>query len=123
MIVDALWVGQGLLAVVFTGSGAAKSTMSKERMLTTGQTGVAELPLSAIRVVAALELLAAAGLLTPLALQDAEILAPLAACGLALLMVGAAVAHGRLHEPANMAVNVVLFGICVTVAVGRFGQL
>lgn len=121
--VEALWVGQGLLAAVFSGSGAAKLMLSKDRMLATGQTGVAELPLVAIRVIAILELLAVLGLLAPLAREDLDVLAPLAACGLALIMVGAAIAHTRLHEPRNVAVNAVLFAICMTVAVGRFAQL
>jgi uncharacterized membrane protein YphA (DoxX/SURF4 family) len=46
---SALWIGQGLLAVIFLISGIAKSTMSKERMLATGQTGAEAFPLPVIR--------------------------------------------------------------------------
>lgn len=119
----ALWMGQVTLAVVFAASGALKSVLSKERLIATGQTGVKELPLGAIRMVAACELLAVLGLLAPALSDRGEVLAPLAACGLAAVMVGAAVAHSRLREPRNVAVNAVLFGICVAVALGRFAQI
>ena len=79
----ALWTAQIILAVTFLASGIAKSTMSKERMISTGQTGVAPFPLPFIRVVAACELLAVLGLILPQALGVAPILTPLAATGLA----------------------------------------
>jgi hypothetical protein len=119
----ALWILQGLLAVVFLGSGLAKSTMTKERMLASGQTGVAPFPLPVIRAVACCELLAAAGLLLPWATGIARFLTPLAAVGLCLVMVGAAGSHARLREPRNVAINTVLFALALTVAVARFGDL
>jgi hypothetical protein len=119
----ALWAGQIVLAVVFTFSGALKLVMSKERMLATGQTGVRDYSLPAIRMIAACELAGAAGLILPELIGRAFVLTPLAAIGLALVMIGAAVAHTRLSEPRNVAVNAVLFAICVFVAVGRLRGL
>lgn len=116
----ALWVVQGLLALVFLGSGLAKSTMSKERMIATGQTGVAPFPLPVIRLTAVAELLAAAGLVLPGLLGAAEVLTPLAAVGLMLVMVGAAVSHASLREYPQVGANAVLFGLALFVAVGRF---
>jgi uncharacterized membrane protein YphA (DoxX/SURF4 family) len=116
----ALWAVQGLLALVFLGSGLAKSTMSKERMIATGQTGVAPFPLPVIRLTAAAELLAAAGLVLPGLLGVAEVLTPLAAVGLMLVMVGAAVSHASLREYPQVGANAVLFGLALFVAVGRF---
>jgi hypothetical protein len=118
-----LWILQVLLAVVFLGSGAAKSTMSKPRLLATGQTGVAPFPVPVIRVVAVCELLAVAGLILPWATGIAAVLTPLAAVGLCAVMVGAAWSHASLHEPRNVAVNVVLFALALTVAIGRFATL
>jgi uncharacterized membrane protein YphA (DoxX/SURF4 family) len=115
-----LWILQGVLAAVFVGSGLAKSTMSKERMLATGQTGVAPYPLPVIRLVAAAELLAAAGLLLPWATGVAPVLTPLAAVGLCLVMAGAAASHARLREPGSVAANALLFALALTVAIGRF---
>lgn len=119
----ALWIGQGVLAALFTVSGVLKSVQSKERMLATGQTGVREFPLPAIRVVAACELVAVAGLLLPQATGVAPVLTPLAALGLALVMVGAAVAHTRIGEPRTAAVNVLIMLLCLVVAAGRIAGM
>jgi uncharacterized membrane protein YphA (DoxX/SURF4 family) len=116
----ALWIAQLVLAVLFLTSGALKSVMSKERMLATGQTGVAPFPLPAIRVIAACELLGVLGLLLPRLTGIAPVLTPVAALGLAVLMVGAAVSHGSLREYPQASVNLALLAVCVFVAIGRF---
>lgn len=118
-----LWIGQGLLAVVFAVSGGLKAVQSKERMLATGQTGVRDYPLDAIRVIALCELTAVIGLILPGIVGRGLVLTPLAAVGLAVVMAGAAVAHTRLREPRNVAVNAILFAICTLVAIGRFTGL
>ena len=119
----ALWIGQGLLAAIFLGSGLAKSTMSKERLIDTGQTGVVFFPLPAIRVIASFELLGVLGVILPWLTGIARVLTPLAAVGLACIMVGAAVTHTKLREPRNVAINAAIFAVCVFVAVGRFADL
>lgn len=116
----ALWIAQGLLAATFLSSGTAKSTMTKQRMIDTRQTGVAPFPLGAIRVIAALELIAAVGLVLPQATGVAPVLTPLAAIGLAAVMVGAAASHWSLGEYKQVvSVNLVLFLIALFVALGR----
>jgi uncharacterized membrane protein YphA (DoxX/SURF4 family) len=117
----ALWICQGLLAAVFLSSGFLKGTQTKERILATGQTGVRDYPLGFIRVIASAELLGAVGLIVPWATQIAPALTPLAACGLGIIMIGAARAHWRLREPRNVATNLVLLSLCVFVALGRAG--
>lgn len=118
-----LWICQIMLALVFAGSGVAKSTMSRERLLATGQSGIALYPMPVVRFTALSELLAAVGLLLPWATGIAPLLTPLAAVGLCVVMVGAAVAHTRLHEPWSVAANGVLFALALLVAVGRFAGL
>jgi uncharacterized membrane protein YphA (DoxX/SURF4 family) len=115
----ALWMCQGLLAAVFFLSGARKSTQSKERMLASGQTGVRAYGLPFIRVIAVCELLGAVGLIVPSATSILPVLTPLAACGLGIIMLGAARAHALLHEPKNVAANFVLLALCLFVAIGR----
>jgi hypothetical protein len=66
-----------------------------------------------------MELAAVLGLVLPQATGIAEILTPLAAIGLCVVMVGAAWAHSRLHEPRNVTVNAFLFALAAFVAVGR----
>ncbi len=123
-----LWTGQLALAAVFLVSGVAKSTMSRPRLQETGQTGAAAFPLPVIRVTAACELLAVAGLVLPRMVNLAPTLTGWAAVGLALVMVGAMAMHARLAlagptpaEWRNVAVNVVILGVCLFVALGRLG--
>lgn len=116
----ALWICQGALALMCVVSGSVKSTMSMDRMLATGQTGVQGFPLPVIRTVAVCELLAAPGLILPWWTGVAPVLTPLAATGFGIVMVGAAINHGRLREPGPVSVNVLLLAMCVFVAVGRF---
>jgi uncharacterized membrane protein YphA (DoxX/SURF4 family) len=119
-----LWALQVLLALTFAGSGVAKSTMSKARMIETGQTGVAPFPLPVIRLVAAAEIAGAVGLLLPWITGVARFLTPAAAAGLSIVMVGAAAAHWSLKEYKQVfGVNLVLLALLVVVLVGRAAAL
>ena len=115
----ALWIGQGMLAIVFVASGLLKSTQSKERMMAIGQTGVRDYPLGFIRFIALCELLGAGGLIVPWATGILPILTPLAAIGLSVVLIGAARAHLRLHEPGNVAITLALLALVAFVAFGR----
>jgi hypothetical protein len=119
----ALWIGQILLALVFTGSGSQKISRPKQKLIDSGQTGVVFFPLWGIRVIAALELLGVIGIVLPWATDIAPVLTPLAATGFAALMVGAAISHSKLREPRNVAINAVIFIVSVLVALGRFADL
>lgn len=114
-----LWAAQALLALLFLGSGIAKSLMSRERMKATGQTGAAAMPLGFVRFIAVCEILGAIGLVAPRALGIHPELTPLAAIGFAVLMAGAAVVHYRIHELKPIVVNAILFCLCIFVACGR----
>ena len=114
-----LWICQGILAAVFLLSGLQKGFQTKERMLATGQTGVRAYSLPFIRFIATMELLGAVGLIVPWATRIAPFLTPLAAAGLSIIMLGAARAHTRLHEPKNVATNIALLALCVLVVIGR----
>lgn len=115
----ALWAGQVVLAVVFALSGTAKLTMARQRMLATGQTGIAMFPMPVVRFTAAMELMAAVGLVAPWLSGTARMLTPLAAGGLCVVMIGAAWAHSRLREPTSVAANALLFALAAFVMVGR----
>ncbi len=115
----ALWTAQIALAGIFALSGTAKLTMSRQRLLDTGQTGIAVFPMPVVRFTAAMELLAVIGLIAPRLAGVAPALRPAAAIGLCAVMVGAAYAHSRLHEPRSVAVNATLFALALFVAIGR----
>jgi uncharacterized membrane protein YphA (DoxX/SURF4 family) len=114
-----LWAAQLTLAAVFAVSGTAKLTMARDRLLATGQTGIAMFPMPVVRFTAAAEVLAAVGLVAPWWSGTAKVLTPLAAAGLCVVMIGAAWAHSRLHEPKAVAANTVLFTLAAFVTLGR----
>lgn len=116
----ALYVVQGLLALTFLASGVAKVSMSKERMIASGQTGVAPFPLPVIRVVAALEIAGAVALVLPWVTDIWPVLTPTAAVGFALLMIGAGISHTSLGElRVALVVNLSVALLAVFVAAGR----
>lgn len=119
----AAWIVSILLGVVFTLSGVAKSVMSRDRMIATGQTGVAPFPLPLVRVVAAAELLAVVGLFVPWLTGIAPVLTPLAAIGLGVVMSGAAISHASLREPRAVAINLVALWLLAFLAAVRLTQL
>jgi hypothetical protein len=74
----------------------------------------------ALKAIGALELLAAAGLILPAALDIAPVLVPLAATGAVLLFVGAVIMRLRRHE-VYFVVDLVYLALAAFVAWGRFG--
>ena len=87
----ALWIVAGLLALVFVLAGANKLLIPQERLARApagdGSTISAPAWLDSRRD----RILGAAGVLLPAALDIAPVLVPLAAVGLATIMVGAAI--------------------------------
>lgn len=116
----ALWIAQVLLALAFLGAGAMKLTQPKEKLEPTIG-WVADFSQPAVRLIATAEVLGALGLVLPAATGIATVLTPLAATGLAAVMVGAVITHARRSEPQMIVVNLVLLVIAAFVAWGRFG--
>ena len=116
-----LWIIAALLTVAFLGSGAMKLLRTKEQLKAAGMGWTDDWPAGAIRAIGGLEVLAAIGLILPPALDIAPILAPLAATGLAVIMVGAILVHSRRRENPMVIANLVLLVLAVAVAWGRFG--
>jgi uncharacterized membrane protein YphA (DoxX/SURF4 family) len=114
-----LWVIQILLAVAFLVSGITKAIRPSEKL----RAGLPEFHPSVIRIVAVAEILGALGLILPGVTQVATVLTPIAATGLAIVMIGAVVTHARRHEGKSAVINAVLLALTVVVAVGRFGLL
>ncbi|MGA4837861.1 DoxX family protein [Streptomyces sp. G45] len=114
-----LWAGQVFLAVAFAGTGLWKLAVPKER-LRTPMPWVDDLSQRAVHGIAALEVVGAVGVVLPWALDVAPVLTPLAAVGLALVMVGGFATHIRRHEYARSLSNVLFLVVAVLVAAGRF---
>ena len=116
-----LWIIAGLLAAAFGAAGLMKLTSPKEKLAASGMGWTEDYSAGQVKTIGTLEVLGAIGLILPAALGIAEILTPLAAVGLTLTMVGAAVVHAKRGEGQMIPVNVVLGGLAIFVAVMRFG--
>ena len=116
-----LWIIAGLLAAAFAGAGLMKLAQPKEKLASSGMAWTEDFSSGTVKLIGALEVAAAIGLILPAALGIAPILVPLAALGLVLLMIGAAITHARRQETSNIAINVVLLLLAAVVVWGRFG--
>jgi uncharacterized membrane protein YphA (DoxX/SURF4 family) len=116
----AVWVLQVLLALAFLLAGVMKSTQPRQK-LATNMGWVEDFSDNTVRTIGMLEVLAGIGLLLPAVTGVATVLVPLAAVGLALMMVLAALTHRRRGEPQMIGVNAVLLLVAVVVAWARFG--
>jgi uncharacterized membrane protein YphA (DoxX/SURF4 family) len=115
-----LWIVQAVLAVMFAMAGVMKSTRPKAK-LAEKLPWVADFSPATVRFIGIVELAAALGLILPAATGIAPVLTPLAATGLALIMLLAAITHARRKEPSAIAFNAVLLVLAAFVAWGRFG--
>ena len=116
-----LWIVAGVLAAAFLGAGLMKITQPKKKLADSGMGWTEDFGDGAVKAIGALEVLGALGLILPAVFDVATVLVPVAAVGLALLMLGAAVTHARRKESQMIVVNVVLLALAVFVAWGRFG--
>ncbi len=114
-----LWVIQGLLALVFLTSGALKILMPKEK-LAARMGWVEDASQPVVRLVGFVEILGALGVILPALTGILPWLTPLAAVGLVLTMVGAALTHYRRKELSKISMNGILLVLALLVAVGRF---
>ena len=114
-----MWVAQGLLAVAFLGAGATKLSQPKEK-LAKNMGWVEDFSQPAVRLIGAVEVLGALGVVLPALTGILPWLTPLAAVGLVLTMVGAALTHLRRKEYGTIAANALLLVLAAFVAYGRF---
>lgn len=117
----ALWVVQVVLAIAFLMAGGMKLVNSKEALIEAGQGWAEDLPEGVVRAIGVVEVLGALGLILPAVTRVLPWLVPLAAAGLVLDMIGAALTHISRGEIVPMVVvNVVLALLAAFVAYGRF---
>lgn len=97
-MLTALWIVNGVLALIFALAGISKLARSREALVSSGMMWAGDMPTGRVKLVGAIELLAALGLILPVLAGIAPVLTPVASIGLVLVMVGAAVLHLRRHE-------------------------
>ncbi len=119
----ALWIVQGLLALLFLMAGLMKVSKSKEELKKRGgkqMSWVDDVSDSTIRLIGILELMAGIGLILPQLTGILPWLTPLAAVGLVLTMIGAMIVNVRNNNRLVIIENIVLLLLAAFVAYGRF---
>ena len=114
------WILQIVLAVAFLGAGGMKLARPKPALVSAGMGYAEDFTDTNIKLIGAVEVLGAIGLILPWLTGIAPILTPLAAVGLALVMAGAVVTHVRRKE--QFVPPLVLGVLALVVAVLRFAS-
>jgi uncharacterized membrane protein len=118
----ALWIIAGLLAIAFATGGVSKLSIPKQKIATLpGGEWVEDFSPDAVKATGALDLLAAAGLILPAALNIAPVLVPVAAVGVVLLMAGAVIVRLRHGSRKAILGDLAYLALAGFLAWGRFG--
>lgn len=118
-MIIALWILNGLLALVFLAAGAMKALRSKDTLREGGgMEWVEDFSATSIRLIGIAEVLGAFGLILPLLTGIAPILTPIASAALAVIMIGATATHARRHE--KVATSLVLTVLSIASAILGF---
>ena len=116
-----LWVVQVLLATLFGYVGLMKVFTPESELLEGEMSSVVNfVGISMTRFIGISELLGAFGLILPAALRIKPILTPIAASGIAIVMMLATAYHLYVSEP---PVTIILFLLAAFVAWGRFRKV
>ena len=117
----ALWIAAGIVAAASLAASLNKLLVSREKLLENPQMAWAEdFTDRQIKLIAVPELLGAIGLILPEATDVLPVLTPVAALGIVALQLGAMRSHVKRREVQMIAVNCMLIGLALFVAVGRF---
>ncbi|EID56010.1 DoxX family protein [Saccharomonospora xinjiangensis] len=117
-----LWIVAGLLAAAFTAGGTSLLLMGRERYRAIGhsQHWVDDFGDGHLKFIGAVKIVGSLGLILPAALDIAPILTPLAACGMAMFMTGAATTRFRRSEWTLLVSDLVFVSLFAFIAWGRF---
>jgi len=116
-----LWIITSVLALAFLAAGAMKLAQPQEKLAASGMGWTEDVTPGAIKAIGLAEVLGALGLILPAVSGIATFLVPVAATGLAVVMVGAVITHMKRGEKQMVVINVVLAALALIVAVGRYG--
>lgn len=121
-----LWIVAGVLAAAFLVGGGVKVLLQKDELRAAGRIGdldtaawTEDFSGRSVGAIGVLEVTAAVALVLPPVLGVATVLVPVAAGGLGVLMIGAAVIHLRRDEHKVIVVNAFYLVLATTVAWGR----
>lgn len=115
-MIIAYWIIAGLLALVYLMAGAMKVFRSREQLIAAGQGWVEGANTGIVKLVGALELAGALGLILPPLTGIAPSLAPMAALGLVLVQAVAIGVHMKLNDTKSLPVNIILLAMAIVAA-------
>jgi uncharacterized membrane protein len=115
----AIWMIQGILTFMFGIAGVMKTTQPKDK-LAKNLPWVNDYSLRTVRIIGISELLGAIGIILPQITGILPVLSPVAAVGLAVIMLMAAFHHIYKMEYKAIRLNVILLILSVIVAYYRF---
>ncbi|MFV0452536.1 MAG: DoxX family protein [Propioniciclava sp.] len=110
------WILAGLLGFAFIAAGGMKLARSRQQLVDSGMAWAGAWPAWSVKAIAGLEVLGGLGLLLPPLTGIAPVLAPLAAVGLGLTMIGAIITHLSRGEKQAVPANVALLALAIAVA-------
>ena len=113
----ALWAAAIVLAVVFLTAGVMK--VFRYEQARQQLPWVKDAPRGLVTFIGIVEILGAVGLILPAVTGILPWLTPLAALGLALVMIPAGALHVSRHEYSSIGMNLVLMLLAIFVAYGR----
>jgi hypothetical protein len=117
----ALWIVQGLLAMVYLAAGGLKVVRPREQLVASGNFDwMKDSSDAAVKAVGLVEILGALGVILPWLTGIAPILTPIAATGLVVVQIGALRVHLVRDERRPLPANVLLLLLAAFAAVGRF---
>ena len=115
-----LWICQVVLASVFFVAGSMKLLLSREQLSEKMGDWPDDFAPRFLKFIGAAEVLGAGGIIIPWLTRIAPILTPVAAAGLAAIMVGAIATHAKRGEIPNAFMNVAVIAMAVFVGFGRW---
>src|SRR5580693_8720583 len=101
----ALWIVQGLLALIFVITGSFKFFQTKEKVIASGGTWAEDFKPGTIKLIAAGELISALLVIVPRLLGHGHYLTFIGAAGIALIMAGSIYTHIRRKEFMHAIIN------------------
>jgi len=111
----AFWIVNALTALLFLGAGSMKVIRPKSALAEMGMAWTADFHAGVIKLIGAAQVLGAIGMILPVLFDIAPILSPIAATGIAIIMIGAVVVHIRRKEAAAPAVVLMLLAVASAV--------
>ncbi|OAS16711.1 DoxX family protein [Paenibacillus oryzisoli] len=113
-----IWIIQGLAAIAFVYSGWLKAFQYEQAKSSWGW--VKDVSKAFVVGIGIVEFIGAIGLILPRATNIAPILTPIAATGLAVIVLLGALFHVSRKEYREIGVNVVFFALAAFIAICRF---